>query len=395
MSNVKNVKAGDTVIFKGYGPDVAEADQILTDDAEYTVVEVDVKEKKISVSIENPEFNPKKKESDDNPKTLLVEVFEEEFDLPAAEEAPAAAPVKAAARTKPAPAASAKAAPAKAAAPVKAGAVAKPAKAAPAAPAAPAEEEEAAPEVEALTEEDAEILKLVEDTGEDGLIDLARELAADSANIDYKLGGIFYHIHLSGSYKALDKRYEEKGGYGLFVKEQMQVEYRKAMYLEKIYVTFNKFGIDGAKLAEIGWAKAAKISEVMDADNAQELLTLAESNSVSDLVENIKVNYKEVGGQKGEKKKVVIYKFRAFEDSADVITAALEGCAAAMNYTGSKALDQAFEHIVTEWASEHAVSAPAKAPAGAKRVAAPAKAAPKAAPTGTKVGAKPAARARA
>lgn len=405
--SVKNIKPGQAIRFKGYDENVPEDERLLEAGADYPVAEVDVKENKVTVEIENPDFNAKKPANEKNPKTLLVEVFEEEFDTIEEEQAPApvvatrtrpaAATAKTPARpTGTAPKAAAKPAAAAAKAPAKAATKAG-AKAAPPPPAQTAEEQAAdaaEEEEEVLEQEDEEIVKLVEEAG-DGILDLAQELATESAAQDYRLGGVLYHIRLTKAYEGLDDRYKEKGGFGLYVKENLNVEYRKAMYLKDIYVAANKFGIAPETIARIGWTKAAKISEVMDQENAEELVKLAEENTVSDLVENIKASYKEVGGQKGDKKRMVIFKFRSFEDQAEVIQAALEGCASAMGFTGSKALDQAFEHIITEWATEHPVSAPAKTTG--KKVAAPAarKTAPAAARPAARPTARPAARAAA
>ena len=105
-------------------------------------------------------------------------------------------------------------------------------------------------------------------------------------------------------------------------------------------------------ISAIGWAKAAKIAAVMTEDTAEELLELAETNTVVDLVENIKTSYKEEGGTKGTKQLVKIFKFKLLQDSANAIEEILTAVAAAMSF---QSVDQAFEHIVSEWALEHPV----------------------------------------
>lgn len=345
--SIKGIKIGSNIVFSGYAEDVPKAERLLTADTEYAVVEVDLKEKKVSVEIDNPDYNAKKKVSDTNAKTLLVEVFEEEFTLPETE-TPAPTKGKAAAAKAPA----AKAAPAKAAAPAAKG---KPAKA------APVEDEEAAPEDgidSPLAEEDADIVKLV-DEAED-ILTLATELVEESAANDYRLGGVLYHIRLDKSYERLSRKYKENGGFELYVQEKLNMEYRKAMALVQIYYATNRYGADAAKIIEMGWSKAWKIAQVMDDDNVKELVKLGSTSTVADLSETIKVSYKEHGGVKGDKKKLFTFKFRLFEDSAEVVTAAINACAASLGY---ERLDQAFEHIITEWATEHpmkGVKVPAK-----------------------------------
>lgn len=385
--SVKGIKAGTKVVFKGYGEDVPEADRVFTEGETYEVVEVDADNDSVSVEIPNPNFNPKKKASTANPEMVLMDMFEEEFELATAKPAKAAAkPAAKAGRTvkaaeaeaedetvdddseEAAPPAS-KARAGKAAAPAaKAKTKAAPPKAAAKTKAKveDAEGEEEDDAIEELEQEDEEILKLVQDS--EDLLELAQEMAEESAAQDYKLGGILYHIRLSKVYQSLNEEYAKKGGFGLYVKERLNVEYRKAMYLIDIYFKFNKYGIDAAKVAALGWTKASKIAAVMTDDNAEELVELAEETSVSDLSENIKANYKEVGATKGDKKKIITFKFRLFEDAAEAVRVAIESAKASLGFDSD---NDAFEYIITEWATEHPMKAPATAPAG-RRVNAPA-----------------------
>lgn len=415
MATKAKFKVEDQVTFKGYAEDVPEEEQLLVEGETYTVAEVNDKEKSLAVSIDNPDFNAKKKESDSNPKTILVDVFFDEVDLAdedgedededeAAEEAPKAkAKTKAAA--KPAPAKSkakdedeaededgdgdgddedaaeeapkaktkAKAAPAKAAAKTKekAAPAKGKAKADPKAKAkgkAKDEKEEEADAFPALETEDEEILALID--GAD-VLELAEELVEDSAALDYKLGGVLYHVRLSKAYQDLDPAYKENGGFGLYVKDKLNIEYRKAMYLIDIYYKFNLFGIDASKVQELGWTKCSKIAAVMTDDNAEELVELAEKSSVSELNDTIKESYKEVGGTKGEKRRKVAFKFRLWEDQASAVEETIKATAESM---GFKDLSDAFEHIVMEWAAEHPIEKKAPAKSAKTEAKAPAKA---------------------
>jgi hypothetical protein len=398
---------GGTVKFLGYQDDVPADEQVLEEGKVYTVVEVNPEDKSLVLETENPDFNPKKKESESNPQTLMVDVFEDEVEeadedseeeadeTEEVEEAPKAkaAPAKAKAKAKAAPAeeeadedeeeeeeeapkAKAKAKPAAkaktAAKPAaKAKTAAKPAAKAKvaekkAAPSSKAEKPEEVEQYPALENEDEEITALVE--GAESVLELAEELVEEGAELDYKLGGVLYHVRLSKEYQSLDARYAENGGFGLYVKERLNVEYRKAMYLIDIYYKFNLFGIDAEKVKEIGWTKASKIAAVMSEDNAEELVELAEKSTVADLQDTIKEDYVEKGGSKtaGEKKKRVTFKFRLFEDQASLVTEVLNTVAKDM---GVKDLSAAFEHIVAEWAAENLNLKPA---AKAKTVAKPA-----------------------
>lgn len=404
MAKKAKFPVGSKVMFKGYADDVPEDQRLMVEDEIYIVAEVNPEEESFAVQIDNPDFNSKKKESEDNSKTILVDVFYDEVEAAPdedEEEAPAPkAKAKPAAKTAAKPAAKGKAkaaevdedededgdedgeadeAPAKPAAKAKGKvkedakpaakgkAATKPAakgKAKPAAKAAPVEEDKY-PELE---NEDEEITSLIEDAD---LIELATELVEDSAALDYKLGGVLYHVRLSKAYQEVDAKYKENGGFGLFLKEQLNVEYRKAMYLIDIYYKFNQFGIDAAKVQELGWTKCAKIAAVMTEDNAEELVELAEGSSASDLSDTIKETYSEVGGKKeaGEKRKKVALKFRLWDDQATAVQEVLKEVQSQM---GFKDPADAFEHILMEWAAEHdiAVSKP-KADKKAKTAAAP------------------------
>lgn len=363
----KSIEVGSKVKFLGYSEEVADDQQFLAEGEEYTVCEVHPEEESLSVSIDNPDYNPKKKESDTNSKTIVIDVFNDEIEAvvvkgkPAAkgkskpvveaeeEEAEEEAPVAKAKPAKGKPAAKVDTKPAKGKTKEAAAAKGKPAKGKLKEKAEKVEKSEE--ELPTLEDEDEEILQLVSDS--DDLIALADELVEEGAAIDYRLGGVLFHIRANKDYKDIKPEYAERGGFSLFVKEHLNIEYRKAMYLIDIYYSFNKFGIDGAKVAELGWTKCSKIAAVMTEDNAEDLVELAETSSVSELSDTIKESY--VGGTKEtEKRRKVTFKFRLWDDQAAAVEDILQAAASALGY---KDLSDCFEHIVTEWAAEHDMGA--------------------------------------
>ena len=415
-----NVKKGDKVIFKGYEETPEDGADLLVEGNEYEVAEVNKEDGSVAVIVDNPDFNPKKKESESNARTILTDIFFEELELPKGSKAKPAAKTPAKGKAKaeepeddadeegeedadgedeaeeePAPKAktkapaktAAKAAPAKGKAkpkaeepedepeegdegedgdeeepaPKKAAAKKAPVKSKAKAKAKEEEAEESDDPYGDLDEEqeDQEILGLVNDA--EDILELARETVEETSALKYKLGGVLFHVRKSGAYKELDERYAEKGGFALYLLEQLNIEYRKAMYLVDIYYKWNKFGLEPEKVAQIGWAKAAKIAAVMDEDTAEELIELAENNTVADLVDHIKTTYKEVGGTKGEKKVIKLFKFKLAESAGIAVEEVLQSVAAGM---GLKNLDEAFEHIVMEWSTEHPIEAPAKKVSG-------------------------------
>lgn len=394
---------GSHVQFNGYSVDMPEDEKLLTEGEVYEIVDVKDDKQVLGVRIANPDFNPKQAVSDRNLEDIVVEVYFEEVtpvdddDVDAdadaveeeavEEEAPQrpaprtnarTAPAKTTPVAKAAPAkttTTAKAAPAKAAAPVAKAAPAKTTTAAKAAPAkavrggaavktavaksvskAGAKAVAVKPPAEltgearfiALDSEDESILSLV--SGAENLLSLAQEVAQEATAAEWTLAGVLYHVRLTGEYKAVQPEYAEDGGFALYVQEQLGLQYRKAMYLLDIYYKFNKFGIGAEYLQNVGWTKCSVIASVMDEANAEDLVELAETSTVADLKDAIKVGYAKTSDGRAETAKKVTFKFRLFEDSATAVTEVLQRHAAAL---GTKNLDQVFEQIVMEWATEH------------------------------------------
>lgn len=350
---------GTKVKFTGYGPEVADEERFLVEGEVYTVAGISEPDTESDyaggdpyVTIENPDFNPKKKESDANPKTLSIVLVEGEFEVVADEE-PEAAPAakktvgKAKATEKAAPAKSAgKPAAKKAAAPV---------------------EEEAEGEDDGLPDlenEDPEVMALV-DSGEN-LIEVAQNLEADAAKSEYRLGGLLYHIKKDGSFKELDNgAYADKKGFDLFVGSYFNIGYRKAMYLIDIYVAFTQAQIENPaeKVAAMGWAKASKIARPMMVEGSKpaDLVELAENSTLEDLSTAIKEQVT-VGrtSTAGTKVTRTTLKFRLLEQDGTTVASVLEAVRKAQ---GFKDIGEALVYIVNDWATTNAPAAlPSKAP---------------------------------
>lgn len=197
-------------------------------------------------------------------------------------------------------------------------------------------------------EEDEDILKMVE---ESDVIELAEELAQESSDVDYKLGGILYHVRKDKLFRKIKGGiYDVKGGFAEYVANELKYGYRKAMYLIDIYTKFNKFGLSPESVGEIGWTKAMVIAGAMEEDNAEELLELAKESSASDLKDTIKESYSKKGEDNREVVKKTTFKFRLVESAGAIVQDYLQQAAQQL---GFKKLDDAFEAIVTTWASEH------------------------------------------
>ena len=195
-------------------------------------------------------------------------------------------------------------------------------------------------------EEDQDVLALVNEAAD--IIALAQDEIEDASLTEFRLGGVLYHVKKSKAYKEHDNgKYAGKGGWAAFVSDVLGMEYRKAMYLIDIYTKFSKYGIPATEAARMGWTKAAVIAAPMDADNAEDLVRYAEEQTVTDLKETVK-EIRTSGSRQVVKK--TTFKFRLAEDSGVAVRELLEQAKISL---GEHNDDTVFEHIITEWASEH------------------------------------------
>lgn len=362
------VKAGAFVTFLGYGDDVKEEERVLEQDKDYEVLETT--DNGYVVKFENPDFDSKKKEDPEkNPKTLETEVFTSEVKL--SETQPEVASAKAApATTKVKGGKAVKGKAEKAPKEVKAKA--------PKAPKEPKPPKEVVDDLPDLSadQEDPDVLAIVDES--EDLVATAQDLEGNIGKNEYHLGGVLYHIKKSKSYQDLNPAYKENLGWANFLKDYMNIDYRKAMNLIDIYVTFSTLGIENPaeQVAKIGWTKASKITSPMreDGANPDELLTLASENTVADLVTSIKEQKVEVGGTKGEMKKRITMKFRFFEEEGTGLVAIIQKAKQDHGLTDD---DAALAFILEDWASSQGGGEAKDAPQQS------------AAPVGTKATAKP------
>lgn len=385
-------EVGSYVTFLGYAEDVPANERFLEANTAYEVTgytEPDGEEGKegydpggdILVNAPNPNFNSKKKaHPDTNPENVNVALFPDEYEPYVEEEGAAEAEAaEEVAAPAPAPAAKVKA---KVAAPAPAPAPAAKGKAVAAKKtAAPAEAEVEAVDPDALPDlehEDAAVLELVGD-GSD-LIAVAQDLEKQASTTEYQLGGIFYHIKKSGAYEGLEdevpegeRQYTGKGGFGRFLKDYFNCEYRKAMYLIKIYVAFSLAEIENPAehVATIGWAKAAKIAGLLNEEGQDpaELIELATNSTSEDLSIALKEQV-EVGATKtpGTTVTRITFKFRLLEAEAASVNATLEAVRQAQ---GLKDIGEALVYIVNDWQTQNAPATTKSAPVQ-KAVAKPA-----------------------
>lgn len=393
QSAVIEFQPGQMVIFKGYDESVPADERILTEGESYKFVEYDEVDgvRLAFVQAPNPDFDEKKKEhAENNPRMIEVDAMPEELELAAddgaaAEAEPAAeAPAKPAGkgRAKATPAAEAAAeAPAKPAgkgkAAAKTEAPAKPATktakapAKKAAPAAEAEGEDGETPIELEGEDEAVLQILADNPTADDLIAAAQGLEADVAVSEYRLGGILFHLRNSKQYLEVEggEAYAENGGWGKFVMDFFNLQYRKAMHLIEIYVNYTQAGIENPAehVAKVGWSKAAMIAtylnhpDFVEGKTAEQiekhvnnLLEAAENNTSEDLRAVIKETVS-VGGSKtttegAQKVTRVTYKMRFTEEDAATVENTLK---LAQERLGQNSIEDTVLMILGDWAANN------------------------------------------
>lgn len=199
--------------------------------------------------------------------------------------------------------------------------------------------------------EDSEaVTKLL--AGTDAL-EAAKALALQAEETFYSLGGVLAHVYNEGLYKTLEDAsgnvaYSGTKGFGNYMLTELNIQYRKGMYLIEIYTVCRQLGISEAEVAKIGWSKMREIVKTLreHPEDREDLLTRALGTRES-LVDHVKRTYvsAEVEGEKRVLKTRL--SFNLFGEDAPTVQRALE---AARNLIGTEATPEAaLTLIAAEW----------------------------------------------
>jgi hypothetical protein len=179
-------------------------------------------------------------------------------------------------------------------------------------------------------------------------LDAAKALIAQSEETYFTLGGVLSHIYHEGIYKRAG--FTGKRGFEEYVEAELNVKYRKAMYLINLYTKFRELGVDEKRLTEIGWSKAKELTNYATTANFDDLIEVAkESKNREELVSYLKNSF--TGGSQGtgeDQVRKTRVNFVLFADQAETVNRALD---VAKEKTGTDNLSQALEYICAEWLS--------------------------------------------
>ncbi|ANO57620.1 hypothetical protein [Vibrio phage vB_VhaS-a] len=123
----------------------------------------------------------------------------------------------------------------------------------------------------------------VESLKADEAISIGKELLESQEYSEFKLGGILSVIDINGYWQQTGAE-----SFKSFIQEHYNIQYRKANYLMKIYNSLVVSGVDWEQVSHIGWSKLKEICDKLTTENVDVWVKLAESNTVVNLIEEIK-----------------------------------------------------------------------------------------------------------
>lgn len=183
------------------------------------------------------------------------------------------------------------------------------------------------------------------------ILEAAQKLYESTGEDLFYLGGLLaklYHEQVDG--KSLFSTYgysDDVDGWNIFCFDKFGFKGRKGFYLKDIYIRYTSIpGFDFNKIREIGWSKAALLASTIDSDNVDEKVEEAKTTSIRELKEKLQ----NANPEAGLRNKQITFTFKLFADQAEVVRNAITQVQSDYGYENP---NQAFEHIITEWASEH------------------------------------------
>jgi len=146
--------------------------------------------------------------------------------------------------------------------------------------------------------------------------------------------------------------YEEgPAGFREFCDDELNVGYRKSMYMVDIWDKVVEYKLDKRKVAALGWTKMKDIATVITEKNAKEWLEKAKEMSTREVSEAVKISRKPDGGDGVPS--IVTMKFQMGDSEANIVTDALSEAKKLLNTTNDT---NALEYICQEWMGDSGVT---------------------------------------
>ncbi len=150
-------------------------------------------------------------------------------------------------------------------------------------------------------------------------------------------------------YEAYHRDYFTEWGFDEFAdycETELDIKYRKAMYLVDIWDKVKTLKLSKAKVAKLGWTKMKDIASVINEDNAKEWLEKAEKMTSREVTEAVKVTRRPDSSNGEAVPTITTMTFKMSEGEANIITDAIEE---AKKLTDSNNSVVALEMICQDW----------------------------------------------
>lgn len=172
-------------------------------------------------------------------------------------------------------------------------------------------------------DEIADMVHEIENLKEKDARKLAAELNEQAEFTFFKLGGVLSVIQANNWFAPFASFRE-------YVETEHGLHYRKAMYWVAIYNDMTAAALPWKKVSHLGWTKLSVLSPILNADNLDEWVKIAEQNNMSTLTELVRAAKQAATGQTTQISgpdnavTVVTKTFKLHEDQKKTVDAALE-----------------------------------------------------------------------
>lgn len=184
------------------------------------------------------------------------------------------------------------------------------------------------------------IVHEIENMDDKDLKDVVGKLYDTNDKNRFKLGGVLSVI--------MNKELYKPQTFNDFVEENYGIDWRSARYLIEVYKSIVNSKMSWEKAKEIGWTKIMKIGKVLTAENADNWIGLASTNTVKQLEKIIKNSIKPAltDASKSDDKPTVAKTFKLHDGQIEVVLAALEK---AKSTSGTEVDSVALEYICNDF----------------------------------------------
>jgi len=196
----------------------------------------------------------------------------------------------------------------------------------------------------------------IENLKEEKAFKLVPELLDNIDRDGFRLGGVLSKVQGEGWFMNAGAE-----TFKAWVESACGIQYRKAMYLINIYNCLVQSGIPYEKVKGIGWTKLKELAPILDTENVDDWVALANEMTVLQLIEQIKAATKgsDDGGNTEEGKApsdITTITFKLHKDQKDTVRAALDK---AKHQTGSDVDTVALEAICMDYLGKAGTKKPA------------------------------------